>query len=210
VTKDAHGNEDNDPDKDPWQLAPRDEFALLTLDEVLDRRGQLPGKIEDEDTIPVGIRVAPVGFRVILGLLAHEKRVSYSGLSLAASAHGLFLLATDDRMMKLFRIHKAASTAGLSSGDRDALSRLEQESDYRFQHAQALHTTVPVWRTIHARLVELSRACGISVARLTVIAIVMSLLTLLNQRKYREGLKDEVAAFWRFVAHRERVLRLGS
>jgi len=84
------------PDGDPWQLAPRDELALLTLDEVLDRRGHLPSEIQDEDAIPVGIRVAPVGFRVILGLLAGERHVSYSGLTLLASAHGLVLLATDD------------------------------------------------------------------------------------------------------------------
>ena len=209
----SSGRDDDEPDQpedDPWQLAPRDELASLTLDEVLDRRGHLPSQIQDEDAIPVGIRVAPVGFRVILGLLAGERHVSYSGLTLLASAHGLVLLATDERMVKLFRVYTAASRAGLTSGDQDALARLGQKSDYRFQHSQAEHTTLPVWRTIHARLVELSMACGISAARLTVVAILVSLLTLPNQRNYRQGLEDEVVAFWRFVAHRERVLRLGT
>ena len=198
------------PGGDPWQLAPRDELAALTLEEVLDRRGHLPSEIQDQDTIPVGIRVAPVGFRVILGLIAGERHVSYSGLTLLASAHGLVLLATDARLVELCRVYTAASGAGLSSGDHDVLARLGQKSDYRFQHSQAEHTTLPVWRTIHARTVELSMACGISAARLTVVAILVSLLTLPNQRKYRQGLEDEVAAFWRFVAHRERILRLGG
>lgn len=200
----------DEPEDDPWQLAPRDELVTLSLNEVLDRRTELSSRFNDGDTVPVGIRVAPVGFRAILGLLAAENHTSYSGLALVASAHGLVLLSTDDRMIKLHRAFNAATRAGMTSGDRDALSRLEQESDYRFQHGQAIHTTFPVWRVIDARLVVLARACGISVARLTTVAITVSLLTLANQRKYRQGLEDEVVAFWRFVAHRERVLRLGE
>jgi hypothetical protein len=110
----------------------------------------------------------------------------------------------------MFRAYQAARRAAMSSGNRDALARLGQKSDYRFQHAEAEHTTFPVWRTVHARLVELSRACGISTARLTTVAIAVSLLTLPNQRKYRQGLVDEVVAFWRFVEYRDRQLRLGE
>jgi hypothetical protein len=112
-------------------------------------------------------------------------------------------------LIRLFRAYTAASSAALSNGDRDALARLGEKSNYRFQYSEAEHTTFPVWRTFHARLVELAMACGISAARLTVIAILVSLLTLSNLRKYRRDLDDEVAAFWRYVERRERVLRLG-
>jgi hypothetical protein len=203
------GDDPGLPDDDPWQLERRDELALLALRDLLDRRGHLPNQVGDEDTIPVGIRVAPVGFRVILGLLASENYVSYSGLALIASAHGLALLATDPRMIRLFRAYSVARRAVMSTDDQDALARLGEKSNYRFQHAQAEHTTFPVRKTVHARLVELAMACGIPAARLSVIAILVSLLTLPNIRKYRDALEDEVAAFWRYIAHRERLLRLG-
>jgi hypothetical protein len=59
--------DDNEPEEDVWQLAPRDEFAALTLADVLARRGSLPSQIEGEDTIAIGIRVQPVGLRVNAG-----------------------------------------------------------------------------------------------------------------------------------------------
>jgi len=54
-----HEGQGIDDDTDPWNLVPRDELPLLSLDEVFAVVGRRPSRIDDEDTILIAVRVAP-------------------------------------------------------------------------------------------------------------------------------------------------------
>jgi hypothetical protein len=203
------GKGSND-DTDPWNLVPRDELPLLSLDEVLAVVGRRPSRIDDEDTILIAVRVAPIGFRAIMAHLAHESRMSYSRLALLTSWHGVARLDAKPPIQLLRQSYEATRSAAMISGDLDALGRLNQSMNHDFQHSQAFRTTLTVAKTTQARLGDLAMVCGLTLSRVVIYAILESTLTLDNTRKYRDLLADELSAFVRYVEYRNRVLRLGS
>lgn len=200
----------SDEGSDPWNLIPRDELGLLSLDDVLAQVGRHPSRIEADDTILVAVRVAPVGFRAIMAHLAHENRLSYSRLAFLTAMHGVSRLELKRPIQLLRQSYESTRSAAMTSGDLDALGRLNQSMNHDFQHSQAFRTTLSVSKTTHARLADLAMVCGLTLTRVVVYAILESTLTLDNARKYRELLTNELAAFLRYVEYRNRVLRLGS
>ena len=196
-------------DRDPWELVPRDELALLSLDEVLAQVGKRTGD-DDEPAAIIAIRVAPVGFRAIMAHLAHEHRMSFSRLALLSSWHGVTKLEVDPRIQLLRQSYESTRSAAMDSGDLDALARLNQNTPHDFQHSQAIRTTIAVPRTLQARLVDLGMVCGLPLPRILVYAVLESTLTLDNSRRYRTVLEEEQMALMRHVEYRNRVLRLGS
>lgn len=199
----------SDHDQDPWELVPRDELALLTLDEVLVQVGRRRGN-DDEAAAIIAIRVAPVGFRAIMAHLAREHRMSFSRLALLSSWHGVTKLEAEPRIQMLRQSYESTRSAAMDSGDLDALARLNQNTAHDFQHSQAIRTTIAVPRTLQARLVDLGMVCGLALPRIVIHAILESTLTLDNSRKYRVVLEQEQAAFMRHIEYRNRVLRLAS
>jgi hypothetical protein len=193
---------------DPWNLVPRDELAALTLDEVLALVGRRAIR-DDDPALVIAIRVAPVGFRAIMGHLARERHMSFSRLALLTAWHGVAKLEGDSRVQLLRQTYEATRSAAMDSGDRDALAQLNQNTPHDFQHSQAIRTTIAAPRALHARLGDLAMVCGIPLPRVAIYAILESTLTLENSRKYREVLLSEMAAFMRHVEYRNRVLRLG-
>lgn len=206
--RDGDDDDSGEQDSEPRGLVPRDDLFALTLDDLLITVRGLP-VLETEETVTVGIRTAPIGFRVILGLLADELFTSYSRIALAGSLQGLSVLEAEPAIRACRLAYKRAVTAAMESGDRDARARLGKTTSYSFEHGEAEHTTFPVWRRVHARIVRTAMACGIAPARLAVLCIVRSILTRANQRRYRHDLQDEIDAFLRHVSHREQILRLG-
>jgi hypothetical protein len=109
---------------------------LLTLDEVLAVVGHRPSRINDDDTILIAVRVAPIGLRAIMAHLARENRMSYSRLALLTSWHGVALLEAKPPIQLLRQSYEATRSAAMVSGDLDALGRLNQSMNHDFQHSQ--------------------------------------------------------------------------
>ncbi len=193
---DGDDDESFDQGSERRGILPRDALFALTLDDLLvTLRGM--SALDAEETKVVGIRSAPVGFRVILGFLADEQFTSYSRIALAASLQGLALLEAEPAVRACDLAYRRARTAAMDAGDRDTRARLGKATSYSFEHGESEHTTFPVWRKVHARIVYLAMACGIAPARLAVLCIVRSILTRPNQRRYRNDLQDEIDAFLR-------------
>lgn len=204
----------DDPDRDEqeepsWELAPTDNLAEASLDDVVREAAVQPVRLDDEDSAQIALREAPVGFRGILRLLAQELRTSYSRLVRAALDHGMALLGTAPEVIALEAAYDLATAAAMSRGDRDALAQLNQVSAYEFQHPQKFRTTLAVSKKTSSRISDLAIACGIPRPHLAVLAVIVSVLTLPNNRLYRDVLHEEVDAFMRFVVWRRRVLALG-
>lgn len=212
----THQEDDSDEDvrndemepRNQRGIVPRDLLFDLTLDDLLGEVRAMRS-LDEERTTTVGIRVAPMGFRVMIDLLADERRTSFSRIALAGSVQGLALLEAEPAVRACRVAYRRATAAAFDEGDRDVMSRLGKTTSYNFEHAEGEHTTFPVWAKVHAVIVRTALACGIAPARLAVLCIVRSILTLPNNRKYRRGLQDEIDAFLRHVSYRERILRLG-
>jgi hypothetical protein len=194
-------------DRDPWELVPRDQLTSLTLDDVLVAVAGRANR-DDGEGILISIRVAPVGYRAIMAQLAREHRISFSRLAVITAWHGLARLEADPRLQMLRHTYESTRSAAMDSGDRDALARLNQNAPHDFQHSQAIRTTVGVPRDLHARIGDLGAVCGLALPRAAIYATLSSTLTLDNARKYRDVLTEEMAAFFRYVERRNRVLRL--
>jgi hypothetical protein len=196
-------------DKDPWELVSRPELASLTLDEVLALIGRRALR-DDDAAVVISIRVAPVGFRAVMGHLAREHDMSFSRIALVTAWHGITRLEADSRVQLLRETYEETRSDAMDSGEVDALARLNQNTPHDFQHSQAIRTTVAVPRDLAARLGDLAMVCGLQLPRIAVYAILESTLTLDNTRKYRDVLRSEMSALIRHVEYRTRVLRLGS
>lgn len=191
-----------------WETAP-DTLADMSLSDLVDELADIPARWDEEQAARIGVRLAPYGFRVMMGELAHEHRISYSRLTRFALQHGMAILDGDPGIIALRAEFRRTTHAAMSRGDRDALTRLNQTGAYEFQHPQHDRTTLTVSRETQARIEDLARTCGISSSRLGVLAMLVSLTTLRDPRQYLEALRDEVRAFHRSVQHRRKVLTLG-
>ncbi len=191
----------------PWDRPPND---LLSLNDVLRAAALRPSRIEDEERAQIAVRLTPPGYRAIMGQLAHEHRVSYSFLTRHALDLGIGIFDAHPAIGALRHAYDLTRSDAMSSGDQDALVRLNQQVSYEFQRSQVDRTTLTVSRETAARLAELAMICGIPTGKLGVLTVLLAVLTLPNNRGYRDGLIAEVAAFHRFVVRRTRVLLLGD
>ncbi len=197
-------------DAEAWATAP-DELSDMTLMEVLNDltvRGSLD--VSDESRQQIRLHEAPPGFRALMGKLADELFVSYSGLSRVALGHGIAKLEVRPWVDRLRSAYEHVRREGMDKGDPDALGRLNLTVQYSFRQSRPIATTLDASRATAARISDLAMVCGISRATIAVIAIALSLLTLRNNRGYRKLLEDEVDAFRRFAIRRTKELRLGD
>jgi hypothetical protein len=194
----------------PWDLDPPDDLADMTLGDVLRQAAQLPSRVEDDDAVQIAVRVAPIGFRGIIRQLAREARPSYSHFIRKALDHGMAILDKTESIIALREAYDLTNSSAMSSGDLDALGRLNQTAGYDFKHPQSLRTSFTASKNTTARVADLAIVCGIPLPRLAVLTVLVSVLTLPNNRGYRAALVDEIEAFERFVVYRTRVLRLGD
>ncbi len=174
------------------------------------RRHDSQSRVEDDDAVQIAVRVAPIGFRGIIRQLARELRVSYTHFIRKALDHGIAMLDTWESIIALREAYDLTSAAAMSSGDLDALGRLNQTAAYDFKHPQSLRTSFTASKNTSARIADLAIVCGIPLPRLAVLTVLVSVLTLPNSRGYRHALEDEIEAFERFVVYRRRVLLLGE
>lgn len=195
---------------DAWETSPADDPAEMSLSDVIRGVVMQPSRIEDEEAGPIAVRVANTGFRGIMRQLARELRISYSGLMRQAVHHGMGILDAHPSIVALRQAYDLTNSAAMSSGDQDALTRLNQIAAYDFKHPQSFRTTLTVSRETAARVADLAIVCGIPTPRLAVLTVLVSVLTLPNNRGYRDALLDEIEAFHRFVLYRRRVLLLGE
>lgn len=193
---------------DPWVTAP-DELSDMTLMEVLNDsmvRGSLD--VDEEGRHQIRLHEAPPGFRALMGKLADELFVGYSGLCRVSLGHGISILEAQSWITRLRSAYEFLRRKGMDGGDAEALTRLNATTRYAFQQPRPVATTLDASRRTAARVSDLAMLCGVSRAVVAVVAIAMSLLTLRNNRGYREHLQREVDSFKRFVIRRTHDLRL--
>lgn len=194
---------------DLWATDPSVDSRDMSLREYMREAAVTPTRIDDQPS-QIAVRVAPVGFRGIMRQLAREQRVSYSALMSHALDHGMAILDAQVSVIALRDAYDLTNAAAMSSGDQEALARLNQVATFDFKHPQTFRTTLSVSRNTSARVGDLAIICGMPAPRLAVVTVLVSVLTLPNNRGYREALLDEVEAFHRFVIYRRRVLLLGE
>jgi len=182
----------------------------MSLSDFIQLAAASATRTEDEKRDQIPVRVAPPGFRPIMGQLAHENRVSYSRFARYALAQGIAILDDEPWVIGARKAYNLTRADAMSRGDQDALGRLSQDVTYEFQRSQEDRTTLAISHESHARLAELAMVFGIPTSRLAVLVVLVSLLTLPNNRRYRDGFIEEVKAFRRFVVRRTRVLEMGD
>ena len=193
----------------PWETDPPDDPAETSLSVVIRNAEQTASRRDDDENAQIAVRVVLPGLRAIAGQLAHEHRVSYTRFVRYAIEHGLALLDAHPAIIAVRDAYDLTRASAMSTGDRDALRRLNQVTNYEFQQSQELRTSFRVSREVAARVSDLAMVCGIEAPRLAVVILIIAVLTLPNNRGYREGLIEEVKAFHRHLAYRRRVLTLG-
>lgn len=195
---------------DSWDLTPSDDLADLTLSEVVQLAQSTPSRVVDEDRVQIAVRFVPPGFRSIMEQLADEHYTSYSRLTRHALDHGMAILDAQPWVAALRSAYQLTRSDAMSGGDQEALARLNQVVSYEFRQQQAFRTTLAVSRETAGRVTDLAMACGTHAPAVGVVTVLVSLLTLHNNRGYRRGLYGEVKAFQRFVIRRTRLLSLGD
>lgn len=195
---------------DPWQTA-EDDLDEMGLLDVLNSPGIRGGLDADDDSRQqIRLHEAPPGFRALMGKLADELFLSYSGLCRVSLGHGIAVLEAKAWMRHLRSAYADVGRKGINHGDVDAMTRLDATVKYAFQQPRPVSTTLDASRATAARISDLARICGVPRAAVAVIAIAMSVLTLANNRGYRRILETEVDAFRRWVVRRTRELNLGD
>ncbi len=197
-------------DAEAWETSP-DELSDMTLMEILNDptvRGCLD--VSEEARQQIRLHEAPPGFRALMGKLADELFVSYSGLSRVTLGHGLAILEAKPWIEHLRSAYEHVRREGMDKGDPDALARLNLTARYSFRQSRPVATTLDASRATAARISDLAMVCGVPRAVIAVVAIALSLLTLKNNRGYRALLEAEVDAFRRYVIRRTKELRLGD
>jgi hypothetical protein len=162
------------------------------------------------DEKSIGVRFVPPGFRGVLGQLAREYRVSYSSLTREALAVGIEELNREHWIIDARQAYYDTRANAMSTGDPEALTRIDQRSHYQFLRTQPYRMTLAASRETAARVAELAVVCGIHTPALGVLTVIVAVLGLPNRRGYRDLLTAEVEAFTRSVIRHTRVLRLGD
>jgi hypothetical protein len=197
------------PDFDPWDTAPSESLAEATLEQVIAYAKARVGQGEPELT-SIAIRIAPPGFRAIMGSIAHGHRISYSRLCRYCLDHGIAILDAQEVVLTLRGAWDVTSSAAMEKGDPTALARLNITASYEFQRSQTFRTSLAITKETDARMGDLAMICGIPTSRMAVIAILVSLRTLNDRRGYQQGIYDEINAFYKFAELRRQVLLLGD
>lgn len=193
-------------ESDEWKLE-TPSLDDMTLEHVLDEKESKRDKEQPNGLI--SLRVTTPGFRAMMRDIAKSYRMSWSHLGRLCLKHGAAILAADPRMVKLTKITIKISSKAMDSGDPEALSTLDRTNQFDFLRSTPTRTTLSVIWWVHGSLSELADVCGVQVPKLAVIAVFASLLTLPNERGYRDILRQEIDAFWRMVERRTRELELG-
>ena len=201
---------DDPPDVDSWITATEGTpLAEATLDEVL-RYAATYKDPEDSEAVRIGVRLTPPGWRAIMRMIAREYRVSYSRLAYYALGHGIAVLDEQEAISALRAAYNTTSSQAMEKGDPSALARLNVVATYDFQRSQSFRTTLIASKETDARITDLAMICGISTNRLAVLVTLVSLITLGDRRKYQDGLREEVNAFYEFALWRRQVLQIGD
>lgn len=203
-------NEQN-PDKQDisngWKTG-KPTLADMNLAELLKQGETFHDKSESYSKI--GIRLMPAGLIVICRYIAEEHEVSLSQLIRLAQKHGIVILDSDKRIIRLKRLFEEVRSAAVNSGDKSALTRLGQINPFDFQGAVSYHTTLSTIWWVRGEIGKLSEICGISVSKLAIVAILISLATLPDSRGYQQIITEELKAFWDVVRRRNANLNLDS
>ncbi len=207
---DHPGLKQSSADAEAWETSP-DGLSDMTLTEVLnDLTVRASLDVPEEGRQQIRLHEAPPGFRALMGKLADELFVSYSGLSRVTLGHGLAILEAKPWIGHLRSAYEHVRREGMDKGDPDALGRLNLTMRYSFRQSRPVATTLDASRATAARISDLAMVCGVPRAVVAVVAIALSLLTLRNNRGYRKLLDDEVDTFRRYVLRRTKELRLGD
>ena len=193
---------------DEWRTdtpyGPDPSWARMGLTKVL-AAGESPTDQEHPYTT-IGIRTSLPGLRTICGEVATNHGMSYSQFTRLALKHAVSLLAADERLLLVRDALGTLRTAAMDSGNSAALRRLDELHPFEFLESQERRTTYSCILKVTGFLADQARVCGIPQARLAVIALCISMLTLPNERKYRDLLDREVGHFWDVMNRREQAL----
>lgn len=105
-------------------------------------------------------------------------------------------------------VHARASDAALNHGRVAAMRRLDRRTEYVFRNRSEYHTTFPASRETYARMADLADVAGIYLSQMAVLAMLFGILTLDNNRGYRDAFELEVDDFREYALHRTEELRL--
>jgi len=155
-----------------------------------------------------GVRFLTPGLRTILDDIAEEFRVSYSELTRSVLKLGAAIIEADQRMRVLIAAYKEKRSAALNSGNKAALTRLDQAQPFNFVSAEPYRTTFSTLPWVKALLGNLSHASRFYKNQMAVIAILTALLTLPDERGYRAVIREELDNFWEEVLRRTEISRI--
>jgi len=156
----------------------------------------------------IGVRILTPGLRTILDDKAEEFRITYSELTRSALKLGAAIIEADQRMRALMAAYKETRSAAMNSGNKAALTRLDQAQPFNFVSAEPYRTSFSTLPWVKALLANLSHASGLYENQLAVIAILTALLTLPDERGYRTVIREELDNFWETVLRRTAILRI--
>lgn len=192
-------------DAEDWTL---DEETLVdrSLQQVL-----LEGEPDWDRSMPlaqISLKLAPPGYRAMCRALAREFGMSYSQFKRLTTMHGTAVLDADHRMKELREVYVRARSLAMDSGDHRALTRLDAIETYTFDRTERVRTSFYTYPWVKGKLSELAETCGVHDTTIAVISVLASLLTLPNERGYRQIILQEMDAFWDWVGRRTQVLSL--
>ena len=181
-------------------------LAELRLAEVL-MRGKAFDKADPEKG-GIAIVAGPPGFRAMCRDLLAKHHMSFSMLVRLGLMHGAVVIAADPRMLKLKRVHLRLRSDAMDSGNPAALARLDQLHPFELVRPHPYRTTLSVVPWVRGELAELADLFSVPLGKIAVIAVLVSIATLPNNRGYQRIVKDELDAFWDAVERRTAQLSL--
>jgi len=191
---------------DAWEL---EEPGLInsSLPRVLREKETLHDKREPYTQI--GFRKVPNGTLTWYRDIAQIHECTYSQLTRLAQKLGTIKIQADSRMVDLIELEKQVRSAAMDSGSPSALARLDLVQPYDYVRGANRRSTFSCIWWVNGGLSMLANVCGIDKSNLAIVAVLTAMLTLPNERGYRQHVTAEVDHFWEFVERRRQILLLG-
>jgi len=165
-------------------------------------------KDKEEQYSAIAIRTAPPVFRPLIRDVKQTYRRSFSQVVRLALKHGTAILSVDPRMKRLRDVFLPLRQRALEKGNNDALIRIGRVYPFDYQNVAECHTSLSVATWVLGEISELSDMCRMYQGQLAVIAALVSMYTLPNERGYKDLIRKEIDSFWKAIDRRRRELSL--
>lgn len=181
------------------------ELTRVTLESVI--RGGYGGMDVTKDEF-IHTRTSPLGFRVLVKILAARMDTSRKAIIRHGIRQGLaLLLARVTGAKDCVALYDTAVRLAVEEGSNTSITILETGHSYNFLYGMQKQYQLPCYPEYRDIMADRSEALGIPSTRLAYICIFLSCMTVNVPRGLRKSIQQEILNFSESVDYRYRSLK---